>query len=615
VAGLVDRSLLQVGERDGRARYRMLESVRLYAQERLAEMDDPARMRDRHLDAFIDLAKRARDGLAGPEAEAWTARLAADLDDLRAAMDWAAESQRPLAVLDIAEPTSRFWFDRGLYGEMGQRLQAAVADPGATDIDRARGATTAALLAVGGGDLRTGYSLADRAVALTPATETSDARALGLGLRAYAGLISQLASYDQIRADVDEATLLAEGLGDSASRPHVLVFAGITEAYGGTLTASRRLLEHAVALCEDAEVLFHLPATHVVLGMWALFAGDLERCRTHIMQGSALGRRLRRSGWEAAGLAALAVADVVQGDERTAAARLAEARALTHGGGLTPFRLTVHRWTALVAYGSGDLVAARAAAVAARRTAHEWGSCWDEACAEWILGTLDSYEGRHADARARLERARELSVDPGYPFTLGRSLTGLAQLAQFDGDLLHAWELAHQSLEILAAYGDHIGVGDALETVAGLSAALGKPDQALRLLAAAKRFHADTGIGRFPLQADYYDRHVAAAQEQLSEDDATACWAEGASLTLMEAVAYVRRGRGERGRPETGWDSLTPAEHDLIRYVAEGCTNAQIGERLFISVNTVKKHLSRIYLKLGVEGRAELAAQVARRAS
>ena len=87
----------------------------------------------------------------------------------------------------------------------------------------------------------------------------------------------------------------------------------------------------------------------------------------------------------------------------------------------------------------------------------------------------------------------------------------------------------------------------------------------------------------------------------------------GGELSLADAVAYARRGRGERQRPQIGWASLTPVERDVVRLVAEGHTNAEIGQRLFISVNTVKKHLSHVYAKVDVDGRADLAAQVARR--
>jgi DNA-binding CsgD family transcriptional regulator len=73
------------------------------------------------------------------------------------------------------------------------------------------------------------------------------------------------------------------------------------------------------------------------------------------------------------------------------------------------------------------------------------------------------------------------------------------------------------------------------------------------------------------------------------------------------AVAVAARGRGPRTRPPTGWDSLTPAERDVVRLVAEGLTNPEIGRRLFVSRNTAKTHLSHVYRKLGVSNRTELA--------
>ena len=103
------------------------------------------------------------------------------------------------------------------------------------------------------------------------------------------------------------------------------------------------------------------------------------------------------------------------------------------------------------------------------------------------------------------------------------------------------------------------------------------------------------------------------AQAALDPTGATASWDAGGELALADAVAYARRGRGERQRPQIGWASLTPAERDVVRLVAEGHTNAEIGQRLFMSVNTVKKHLTHVYAKVEVDGRACLAAEVARR--
>ena len=68
-----------------------------------------------------------------------------------------------------------------------------------------------------------------------------------------------------------------------------------------------------------------------------------------------------------------------------------------------------------------------------------------------------------------------------------------------------------------------------------------------------------------------------------------------------------------RGRPASGWRSLTPAEVQVIDLVAEGCRNAEIADRLFVSVSTVKTHLTHIFTKLSVSTRAELAARATQR--
>lgn len=73
-------------------------------------------------------------------------------------------------------------------------------------------------------------------------------------------------------------------------------------------------------------------------------------------------------------------------------------------------------------------------------------------------------------------------------------------------------------------------------------------------------------------------------------------------------VAYPSRGRGTRQRPMLGWDSLTPTEADVARLVAAGRSNKEVAEQLFMSVATVKTHLTRIYGKIGVKTRTQLTA-------
>jgi DNA-binding CsgD family transcriptional regulator len=593
-----------------------LETIRLYARQRLSELDDPARVRDRHLAFHVRMAERAHAGLTGGQPEPWMARLAADLDDLRAAMDWAAEAGDLRGLVDITEPIVRFWFEHGLSREVHRRLHDAAEIPGVPEEERVRALTTATLLAMGGGEYASAHWSASRAVEAARAAGVGGALALGLSVLAQMGAVAGLSTSAQVDADVAEAVEHAERCGDPATHAYALAIDGWTLMRSRTIDAGCRLLEQAIEVCEANDVAFHLPAAHAVLGLWAGWSGRLDWSRRHAGRAVKLGRQVGRRGWEAVGLAGLGAADVLHGDQGQAQRWLSEAQAVLRARGLrgSNFEMWLCPWLALSAYASGELDTARATAAELVRIGRGSGSRWDEAVGEWLLGVLAHAGERDDDARAHLEASRSLSSDPRLPFPLGRSLLGLAELAtKEDADLGKAWDLVHDGLEVLDDYGDQVGAAAALETIADLAVARGEPERSLRVLAASQRFHTDSGIARFPLQADRFDHARSAAQAALDLTDATACWDAGDELSLADAVAYARRGRGERQRPQIGWASLTPAERDVVRLVAEGHTNAEIGQRLFMSVNTVKKHLTHVYAKVEVDGRAGLAAEVARR--
>ncbi len=98
----------------------------------------------------------------------------------------------------------------------------------------------------------------------------------------------------------------------------------------------------------------------------------------------------------------------------------------------------------------------------------------------------------------------------------------------------------------------------------------------------------------------------------MGENEFDGARAEGAALSTEEAIAYAQRGRGERRRPASGWDSLTPAERDVVRLVGEGLGNNDIATRLFVSPRTVQSHLTHVYTKLGLTSRVQLAQEAGR---
>jgi DNA-binding CsgD family transcriptional regulator len=196
---------------------------------------------------------------------------------------------------------------------------------------------------------------------------------------------------------------------------------------------------------------------------------------------------------------------------------------------------------------------------------------------------------------------------------LARPLAVRALVARADGDLERAEELAAAAVAVSPA--DAFGrltVWTCLAVLAAVKADAGRLEVAARLAGAAAAFVREAGLTRLPPVADLIDHAAAAARAALGPARFDEAWAEGQVMTLEDAAGYASRGRGRRQRPARGWAGLTPTELTVARAVADGLSNPQIAERMFISRRTVATHLTSIFRKLGVSSRAGLAATAAR---
>jgi DNA-binding CsgD family transcriptional regulator len=182
------------------------------------------------------------------------------------------------------------------------------------------------------------------------------------------------------------------------------------------------------------------------------------------------------------------------------------------------------------------------------------------------------------------------------------------------GECDQAERNAHDALAIAVETGGFLRAPEALEVLGLLASKEGNYRHAARLFGSAAAIRAAMEIVRLEVFSRGYDDAVAAARKFLGEDDFDAAWAEGAALSTEEAIAYAQRGRGERKRPASGWESLTPTERDVVRHATEGLGNKDIGERLFISPRTVQTHLTHVYAKLGLTSRIQLVQEAARHA-
>jgi predicted ATPase/class 3 adenylate cyclase len=142
LSSLVGLSLLK---RTGDERLLMLETIREYALERLAESGEEETFRTRHAEEFARLAETGYELRGEAEAE-WSTRLDRDHDDLRAALEWLAKTN-PDAALELAGALGWFWFTRGYLAEGDARLRSALTASNANGEARARALTASGSLA------------------------------------------------------------------------------------------------------------------------------------------------------------------------------------------------------------------------------------------------------------------------------------------------------------------------------------------------------------------------------------------------------------------------------------------------------------------------------------
>jgi DNA-binding CsgD family transcriptional regulator/tetratricopeptide (TPR) repeat protein len=227
----------------------------------------------------------------------------------------------------------------------------------------------------------------------------------------------------------------------------------------------------------------------------------------------------------------------------------------------------------------------------------------------WLVGELDAGEAFGEEA-FRVGREAGSTVWPPY------ALFVLASLAHERGDVPGAGARYRQAIELAWEHHDRLCIRMALPGLAGLATLEGDPVRGLRLAGAADALEENAGIWAFPPIRDRHERWLAAAREALDPQAAEAAWAAGRALHLDDAVAYalerattinepVTRARNE---PE---DPLTAREREVLELIAQGRSNREIAEALFVTQHTVKYHIASLFSRLDVTSRAEAVARAA----
>ncbi|HUG16779.1 MAG TPA: LuxR C-terminal-related transcriptional regulator, partial [Thermomicrobiales bacterium] len=181
----------------------------------------------------------------------------------------------------------------------------------------------------------------------------------------------------------------------------------------------------------------------------------------------------------------------------------------------------------------------------------------------------------------------------------------LGRLAYQRQDIPRAASLFRESLELYRDIGFTWGVARAIGKLAILAQHNRDAPRAARLFGCSDALHRRLASPMSRVQRQDHEPVIEATRAMLGDVAFDAAWAEGAAMSLEQAVAYALATGASQGaeQPDT-LARLTPRELDVLRLVATGLTDAEVAERLFLSRRTVSSHLTSIYSKLGVSSRA-----------
>jgi predicted ATPase/DNA-binding CsgD family transcriptional regulator len=262
----------------------------------------------------------------------------------------------------------------------------------------------------------------------------------------------------------------------------------------------------------------------------------------------------------------------------------------------------------------GDVGAARAAYDEGLSIARSQGTSEDVslfafhlAQLSWLAGELDAGE-RFGEEALRVGREAGSTTWPPY------ALFVLASLAHERREVPRAGALYREAIALAWEHHDRLCVRMALPGLAGLATLEGDPVRALRLAGAASALEENAGIWAFPPIRDRHERWLAAAREAVDADTWTAALAAGRALPLDDAVAYALEPATTVGEPaaraqdEPG-DPLSAREREVLQLIAQGRTNREIAQSLFVTEHTVKYHVTSLFNRLSVKSRAEAVAR------
>ncbi len=280
---LIDKSLVVLDQHGGEARYRLLETIRQYAREKLDESGETRQARDHHLEYYCQLAEQAEPELQGAEQISWLDRLDAEHDNLRTALAWAQKGGSLETGLCLAGALWRFWVIRGHLREGREQLETMLARPESAGLrkGRAKALCAAGLLAYWLGDDALAHSYLEESAAIGRKLGEPGKRGLAYALH----FLTFLARDDKTERRLLEDDLkLFRELGDPWGIAHVFFCLGNLAQHEGDLAEARRNYEESLAIFRSVGAPIDINRTLGRLGKLALQQSNYAQARSILQE-------------------------------------------------------------------------------------------------------------------------------------------------------------------------------------------------------------------------------------------------------------------------------------------------------------------------------------------
>jgi len=332
LSGLVTKSMVATVKDAEESRYRFLESIRVYAEERLQDSAEADLLAERHRDWALALAELAEPELVGPNQAAWLHRLDRERDNLLAAQRWAI-AQDDETILRFGAALWRFWYERADAAEAhwtidGIGSSARRAEP---SLVVARALHGAAALAGMLSEYETCRTLLGDGLAI--ARQLDDHGILATLLDSLGRQAFIVRRHSEARPLLNEAVTLFRALDDRPGLTRALSHLGFLEYLEGRQTEARATYQEGLRLARQDGDLGEVAELLDNLGRTSQAAGDLEAAVGAYQEAQSIWRKADQGNWLAMALNNLGGVEALRGELVAARAHLREALVLSRRTG------------------------------------------------------------------------------------------------------------------------------------------------------------------------------------------------------------------------------------------------------------------------------------------